>query len=83
MTKVNILVNDDEEGVLSDFRFSRVAGESDTSGLGMNVTIRWMAPELFCESEDDVRPTLPSDIWALGCTVYEACGFVLVRPIEN
>lgn len=34
---------------------------------------RWMSPELFDLNLDgtDVPPTLASDVWALGCTIFE------------
>lgn len=70
---------------MSDFRLSRVAGEIDESGLGMNGTIRWMAPELLRgEPEAAVCPTLPSDVWAFGCTFYEVRELLLVlQSIQN
>ncbi|KAG8747581.1 hypothetical protein FRC12_014033 [Ceratobasidium sp. 428] len=32
---------------------------------------RWMSPELLNNEYDTVTPTQASDIWALGCTLYE------------
>lgn len=34
---------------------------------------RWMSPELFNLNPDGTSeaPTLASDIWALGCTIFE------------
>lgn len=77
---MNILVNDSFEGVLSNFGLSRVvegAGSTEglTDSLGTNGTIRWMARELIHDepgAPTAAGPTLSSDIWALGCTFYEA-----------
>ncbi|KAG8689995.1 hypothetical protein FRC09_012175, partial [Ceratobasidium sp. 395] len=32
---------------------------------------RWMSPELLDNEDDSIVPTTSSDIWALGCTIYE------------
>lgn len=33
---------------------------------------RWMSPELIdIDIDEPIVPTKPSDIWALGCTLYE------------
>lgn len=81
-------MNGSFEGVLSDFGFSRVvegAGsiEGPADSLGMNGTIRWMARELI-HDEPGVPPavgrTLASDMWALGCTFYEACQVIYHIP---
>ncbi|KAG9103447.1 hypothetical protein FRC06_010753 [Ceratobasidium sp. 370] len=33
--------------------------------------VRWMSPELFSPDGQAVKPTVKSDIWALGCTFLE------------
>jgi serine/threonine protein kinase len=79
--KANVLVNNSGEGVLGDFGQSRVAeGVARPSGnttisMGVTGTIRWMAPELLHDEPEGSRavgPTLSSDVWAFGCTFYEA-----------
>ncbi|KAG8771996.1 hypothetical protein FRC12_003302 [Ceratobasidium sp. 428] len=32
---------------------------------------RWMSPELLNNEDNTITPTQASDIWALGCTLYE------------
>ena len=71
----NILINPDEDYVISDFGIStrmrstmrrssmRQNKDVDTSG-----TIAYMAPEMFTKSPSAVKAT---DIWALGATLYE------------
>ncbi|KAF8607090.1 kinase-like protein [Ceratobasidium sp. AG-I] len=33
--------------------------------------VRWLSPEMFGGREQIVRPTIYSDIWSLGCTLFE------------
>ncbi|KAG8706613.1 hypothetical protein FRC09_002326 [Ceratobasidium sp. 395] len=40
---------------------------------------RWFSPELFDDDTDQIpQPTLASDIWALGCTLYEVLTFTVI-----
>ncbi|QRV92148.1 nephrocystin-3 protein [Ceratobasidium sp. AG-Ba] len=41
-----------------------------TPTISLAGSCRWMSPELF-EGENENTPSLASDIWALGCTIYE------------
>ena len=40
-------------------------------GVSMEGLSRWMSPELLDPHQEDVAATVMSDIWALGCTVFE------------
>ncbi|KAG8912357.1 hypothetical protein FRC01_005138 [Tulasnella sp. 417] len=68
----NILINGNDEAVLTDFGLSS-AVQSDPSGPpgseGVQGTLRYMSPELLLE--EDPALTLESDIWALGCLFLE------------
>jgi serine/threonine protein kinase len=33
--------------------------------------VRWMSPERFDPDEYTAKPTVYSDVWALGCTIHE------------
>lgn len=79
------MVDDDGHAVLSDFGLSKVL--DDLEGPSGNTTttfagsVRWQAPELLFDGEDEdedgkplpppVGPTLPADVWSFGCTIYE------------
>ncbi|KAF8177514.1 kinase-like domain-containing protein [Mycena galopus ATCC 62051] len=66
----NILIDNAGTAVLSDFGLSRVKAdmtvEQDTAALGPG-SRNWMSPELLRGS----LPRKPSDIYALGMTIYE------------
>ena len=44
-------------------------------------TTRWMSPELLYPARfsSDGLPSCESDIYALGMTIYEVCGFISFR----
>ncbi|CAE6502273.1 unnamed protein product [Rhizoctonia solani] len=67
----NVLISDDGTPVLSDFGNSFLAdstikftGTSRTASL----TVRWSAPELIGESDEQSKP---ADVYALAMTIYE------------
>ncbi|KAF8602616.1 kinase-like protein [Ceratobasidium sp. AG-I] len=68
----NFLLRFNYQVQLSDFGLAKIPQDSTGSrfssdgGMG---TIRWMGPELF--SLGIPTRSLSSDIWALGCTLYE------------
>ncbi|KDQ06850.1 hypothetical protein BOTBODRAFT_233332 [Botryobasidium botryosum FD-172 SS1] len=70
----NVLIKDDGEACLADFGLSRFI-ESVSTGLTTTVfsgTPRWMAPELFFPSKDEVAPvTKEGDVYAFGCLAVE------------
>ncbi|KIO17264.1 hypothetical protein M407DRAFT_85170, partial [Tulasnella calospora MUT 4182] len=73
LKSLNILVNSQNRGVITDFGSARTAAEVAPSGdfitmTGPAWTVRWAAPELL---EGDL-PGLASDIWALGWICWEA-----------
>ncbi|KAG8957881.1 hypothetical protein FRC00_003372, partial [Tulasnella sp. 408] len=70
----NVLISDNIDAILCDFGLaSLISDESAPSGLSttgpLKGTPRYMSPELLLENES--KHTLPSDIWAWACTVYE------------
>ncbi|KAJ7585350.1 kinase-like domain-containing protein [Mycena floridula] len=67
----NVLITDQGNAVICDFGLSRVLQDLVGSGYSTSSlagSIPWQAPELFSVGH---RKTFASDIWALGCTVYE------------
>lgn len=73
----NILISPGGHALLADFgvasvvnanvaRWTSVPTMTRTGG-----TIRWMAPELFENENDEGRHTFASDIYSLGCVMYE------------
>lgn len=72
LMKENVLINGNDEAVLTDFGLSSIVepDQSDRSGSeGVQGTLRYMSPELLLE--EDPPLTLESDIWALGCLFLE------------
>ncbi|KDQ12098.1 hypothetical protein BOTBODRAFT_77498, partial [Botryobasidium botryosum FD-172 SS1] len=71
---VNVFVKDDGEACLGDFGLSRFIQKIST-GLTTTVfsgTPRWMAPELYFPSGDELAPvTKEGDIYAFGCLAVE------------
>ncbi|KIO31392.1 hypothetical protein M407DRAFT_67991 [Tulasnella calospora MUT 4182] len=69
LKSINILVNSKCRAILTDFGSAPTfCPSTNTITLTCNqYTLRWAAPELL---EDD-GASLASDIWALGCVVYE------------
>lgn len=69
----NVLVSDSGRALLADFGLSHVALSTGliTTRISQG-TMRWTAPELLAdESEDYIPPTENSDVWSLGCLLYE------------
>jgi serine/threonine protein kinase len=71
--KANILVNDLERAVITDFGMSFIRTDKTLADVVISreihgSTTRWCAPELF---DDDARASMASDIWALGCVLYQ------------
>ena len=79
--QINILIDDQGRGVLSDFGLAHNLGKTDKSGLttsSISGSLRWLAPELFprldggqAKTQTETQRTKASDVWAFGCTVYE------------
>jgi serine/threonine-protein kinase len=66
----NILLDPHTGAVLTDFGFAKLVGESSMSlslSGGVMGTPAYIAPEIW----DGQDPTAQSDIYALGCVVYE------------
>ncbi|KAJ7585351.1 kinase-like domain-containing protein [Mycena floridula] len=67
----NALITDSGRAVVTDFGLARVLQDLLPTGFSTSSfagSIPWQAPELFSGGQ---RKTLASDVWALGCTVYE------------
>ncbi|KAF9448603.1 kinase-like protein [Macrolepiota fuliginosa MF-IS2] len=73
----NIMITPAGSACLADFGLSSVADEDILRWTTLETstrsggTVRWMAPELFDENDKIVRPTLFSDVFALGSVMYE------------
>ena len=75
----NILIDSECRARLADFGLAVIVDESSNGGdCGAKGTIRWMAPELFLPeifgfTDEDVRrlPSLSTDIYAIGMTIFE------------
>eukprot|EP00243_Klebsormidium_subtile_P007461 TRINITY_DN3312_c0_g2_i2.p1 TRINITY_DN3312_c0_g2~~TRINITY_DN3312_c0_g2_i2.p1 ORF type:complete len:424 (+),score=63.15 TRINITY_DN3312_c0_g2_i2:352-1623(+) len=70
----NVLLDDFGGVVVADFGLARIIrntrGQTQATATGsMRGTVPYMSPEAL--SPDFGRPSKPSDIWALGCTIYE------------
>ncbi|KAJ7581802.1 kinase-like domain-containing protein, partial [Mycena floridula] len=78
----NILIADDGSPIVADFGLSKIlehsTGYTTTSLTG---TANWLAPEIFkaIKRGQPVQTSRSgaSDIWALGCTVYEVEALIL------
>ncbi|KAJ7590381.1 kinase-like domain-containing protein [Mycena floridula] len=73
----NVLITDGGRAVVTDFGLSQILEESTgstSSSQALAGAARWLAPELFMnctlEGTRNLR-SFATDIWALGCTVYE------------
>ncbi|KAG9038738.1 hypothetical protein FS837_001191 [Tulasnella sp. UAMH 9824] len=74
MKPANVLVSDSSEAALCDFGLASFVETSGApSGLTTSRSIkgsaRYMSPELLLET--DLKHTLPSDMWAWACTIFE------------
>lgn len=65
----NIFLTGDDDVKLADFGISRVLEATAAAANTLLGTPYYMAPEV-CQSEPY---TLSSDIWAVGCVLYELC----------
>ncbi|KDQ52260.1 hypothetical protein JAAARDRAFT_139168, partial [Jaapia argillacea MUCL 33604] len=73
----NVLITDEGHALLSDFGFSKPQGSLALSICPMGA-IRWWAPELLVDGDDEGGKDANSpefsvctDVWAFGCTVFQ------------
>jgi eukaryotic-like serine/threonine-protein kinase len=64
----NIMINDKGEVKLLDFGFAENAKAFKLFGRSLDGSLPYLAPEMFATK----KPTPGTDIYALGCTLYEA-----------
>ncbi|KAI1876117.1 uncharacterized protein JN550_001613 [Neoarthrinium moseri] len=64
----NVFLNDDNSVKLGDFGLSKIMSSHDFASTYVGTPF-YMSPEI-CAAE---RYTLKSDIWSLGCIIYELC----------
>ncbi|KAK3397900.1 G2-specific protein kinase nim-1 [Sordaria brevicollis] len=64
----NVFLGEDNSVKLGDFGLSKVMGASDFASTYVGTPF-YMSPEI-CAAE---KYTLKSDIWSLGCIIYELC----------
>ncbi|KAG2131271.1 kinase-like domain-containing protein, partial [Suillus bovinus] len=77
LTPLNVLIDDDERAVLTDFGLSVILG--GFNNLSVTYTdvkigaLAWAAPELLSDSTDGVEqqnPTIPSDVYSFAWLMY-------------
>lgn len=76
LTPSNVLINDDERAVLTDFGLSIILG--GFTNLSVTYTnakagaLAWAAPELFPDTPDDKEsnPSPQSDVYSFACLMY-------------
>lgn len=85
-----MLIDENYTAKLCDFGLVRVLGEEFPESLMTTTayagTLRYVSPELVWPPEDVdfAQPTLPSDIYALGCLALEVRTIVTVGPtVDN
>ena len=81
----NVLITRACHAVLTDFGLSQVIddlrGPSGNTTTMVQGSIRWQAPEIVLDDEDNqkLQLTFASDVWSFACTAYEVCR----QPIGN
>ena len=73
----NVFLTADKSVKIGDLGIARELNRASEMAKTMTGTISYMSPEVL-----DAKPySYPSDIWALGCVLYEMCTFQL--PFEG
>ncbi len=63
----NVLISEYGEAMLADFGIARVSGASETASGVITASLAYAPPEVI----EGKRPTVRSDIYSLGATVYD------------
>jgi serine/threonine protein kinase len=71
ISQQNVLISHEGRALITGLDSS---SESQGSELS---SVRYSAPEIL--GEDDVQPTMASDMWSLGCVIYEVFSLLFPR----
>jgi serine/threonine protein kinase len=76
-----VLIDDDGVAKINDFALVRLIRKHGNTGMTTTSshtgTVRYLSYELVAyEGDDDPKPTIGSDIWALACIGIEVSGFL-------
>jgi len=72
-----VLVDEDGRACLADYDFADILASSatnvsyTTSTYYLTDAIRWVAPELIVSEDEMPMPTMPSDVYSLGCVMLQ------------
>lgn len=78
--QANVIISDEKppRARLTDFGLNAIMFDAFSMS---RTSVNWVAPEIFAPGEQGYRPTLASDIYALGMLIYEVtssvCDFIL------
>ncbi len=75
--QANILISNSGSAYLADFGLSSINDPEILRWTSLKTmtqvggTVRWMAPEIMDDIEDDFRPTFAADVYSLASVMYE------------
>ncbi|KAI0080150.1 kinase-like protein [Panus rudis PR-1116 ss-1] len=69
----NVLIDEDETAILTDFGLSRLVGDQLTQNSTVGRKPNWLAPEFLSEEQPESAPrrTYAGDVYAFGCVCIE------------
>ncbi|KAF9068854.1 kinase-like domain-containing protein, partial [Rhodocollybia butyracea] len=82
----NILVHDDLRCCLADFGLTVINSESrawTNATSSQKGAIRWLAPEYFFSDTSPKVPNTSRDMYAFGCTIFEARAYLFVSSFSH
>lgn len=79
--QANVLVSASGQPMICDFGISRVMNTTSSLSGNSPGSLRWMAREFIDGSMNILQPTMKTDVWAFGMTVY-VCIHVLMLSIS-